>query len=277
MKVPGGTIEVVVSAKPKVLTSAQLVAWVEGTARAIAAYYGTFPVSFVDLEIQTGGSGRGIGGGRTQGGRRGASIEIALRDATTDADLMADWELTHEMVHLAFPSMPGRQSWIEEGLATYVEPIVRARAGRAKTEEIWRWLVWGLPQGQQALEGRGLDAARGHDAQYWGGALFCFLADVEIRKRTSNKASLDDALRAIVAKGGNVTVSWDLERSFAVADQATGVPVLTELYAQMRGPGATTDPTTVLKALGVSGTRNAVSFDEQAPLASIRHGIEKGS
>lgn len=36
--------------------------------------------------------------------------------------------MTHEMVHLAFPSVPDQHHWIEEGLATYVEPIARARA-----------------------------------------------------------------------------------------------------------------------------------------------------
>jgi hypothetical protein len=273
--VPGGRIEVAVEASPPALSQKDLLGWVEGTGKAVAAYYGTFPVPAVRLAIHPGGPGK-IGGGRTWNTPEGARIEISVGDATSRADLMEDWELTHEMVHLAFPSMGRRQAWIEEGLATYVEPIARARAGRGKSDEIWRWLVWGLPQGEKAVAGAGLDRARGHDATYWGGALFCFLADVEIRKRTDNRKSLDDALRGIVRAGGNVTVSWDLARTFTEGDKATGVPVLTELYERMGKEPTTSDATALLASLGVSGDRSAVVFDEKAPLSAIRHGIETG-
>jgi len=276
VSVPGGSVEVTIAAQPSGVSRAQLLAWVEGSARAVAAYYGIFPVPRVRLAIRPAGSA-GVGGGRTEGGRDGASIEIAVGDATSETDLEADWELTHEMVHLAFPSMSRRQSWIEEGLATYVEPIVRARAGRASGDEIWRWLLWGLPQGAAAAERVGLDTARSHGAKYWGGALFCFLADVEIRQRTDNRKSLDDALRAIVRAGGNVTVSWDLARTLAIGDKAVGVPVLTELYARMGEKPMTADVSLLLSKLGVSGGRAGVTYDDTAPLAAIRRGIQSGS
>jgi hypothetical protein len=273
--VPGGRIEVTIEASPPALSRADLLSWVEGSARAVASYYGTFPVPAVRLAIRPGGPGK-IGGGRTWNTKAGAAIEIYVGDATSAADLMKEWELTHEMVHLAFPSMGRGQSWIEEGLATYVEPIARVRAGRLPSDEIWKWLVWGLPQGDAAVARNGLDGARGQEATYWGGALFCFLADVEIRKRTDNRKSLDDALRGIVRAGGNVTMSWDLPRTFAEGDRATGVPVLTELYERMGRKPMSSNATAVLASLGVSGTRSAVVFDDKAPFAAIRHGIESG-
>jgi hypothetical protein len=51
------------------------------------------------------------------------------------------------MVHLAFPSVPQNHHWIEEGLATYVEPIARARGGNLTAEKIWVDMVEGMPQG----------------------------------------------------------------------------------------------------------------------------------
>ena len=147
-----------------------------------------------------------------------ASITISVGNATTEADLAEDWELTHEMVHLAFPSMPRGRSWIEEGIAVYVEPIARARAGLASADNIWRWMIKGLPSGLDGVKERGLDASRSWGATYWGGALFCLLADIEIRERTDGRKSLDDALRGIVRAGGNVTVSWDLDQAFAAGD-----------------------------------------------------------
>jgi hypothetical protein len=56
----------------------------------------------------------------------------------TLADLNDDWELTHEMVHFGFPSVEDRHHWIEEGIATYVEPIARAQVGRLTAEQVWR-------------------------------------------------------------------------------------------------------------------------------------------
>lgn len=205
-----------------------------------------------------------------------ASIAISVGDAATPADLATNWELVHEMVHLAFPSMPENRAWIEEGLATYVEPLVRARSGLAPADDIWKWLVWGLPRGQSALGGTGLDGARTWAATYWGGALFCFDADVAIRQKTGGKKSLDDALRGIVRAGGNVTVDWSLERAFDAGDRAVGAPVLRELYERMRTAAAREDLDALFAKLGVRATSSGISYDDAAPLAAIRRAITTG-
>ena len=276
VEVPGGVVEVTLAAEPKGVTRAQFLAWVEGSARAVASYYGAFPVPRVLLTIRPGGAGK-IGGGRTEGMSSTATIVISVGDATTEADLAADWELTHEMVHLAFPSMPRGKAWIEEGIAVYVEPIARARAGRASTDNIWRWMVKGLPDGLAGVERRGLDESHSWGATYWGGALFCLLADIEIRQRTDNRKSLDDALRGILRAGGNVTVSWDLDRAFATGDKATGVPVLSELHAKMGSKPVDVDLALLWKRLGISAGKSGITYDDTAPLAAIRRGIQTGS
>jgi hypothetical protein len=258
----------------------ELLAWVESAARAVAAYYGTYPVDRVALTIHGGAPGK-ISSGRTVGVRGAARISITVGDAATPMDLKTNWELVHEMVHLAFPSMRG-DAWIEEGLATYVEPLVRARSGLAPADDIWKWLVWGLPIGQKALGPGGLDGARTWAATYWGGALFCFEADVAIRQRTGGKKSLDDALRGIVRAGGNVTVDWPLERALDAGDRATGVPVLRELYAKIRASAPDEDLGALFAKLGVHATGGkdaadaVISYDDSAPLASIRRGITTG-
>ena len=276
IEVPGGVVEVTIPSRPAGVSRAQLLAWVEGCARAVAAYYGAFPVPRVRLTIRPGGSGK-IGGGLTQGRSDTASIAISVGNATTEADLASDWELTHEMVHLAFPSMPRGRSWIEEGIAVYVEPIARTRAGLAPADNIWRWLVKGLPDGLAGVQKRGLDESRSWGATYWGGALFCLLADIEIRQRTDSRKSLDDALRGIVHAGGDVTVSWDLDRAFATGDKATGVPVLTELHAKMGSKPVEMDLALLWRRLGISIDKGVIVYDDGAPLAAIRRGIATGA
>ncbi|HWZ85616.1 MAG TPA: hypothetical protein VN032_05400 [Thermoanaerobaculia bacterium] len=278
---PGGVVEVVFAGRPARVSEQELLAWVEGAARAVAAYYGAYPVESVTLTIHGGGPGK-ISSGRTLGIRGLARISITVGDGATAEDLKTNWELVHEMVHLAFPSMTG-EAWIEEGIATYVEPLVRARAGLAPADDIWKWLVWGLPIGQNALGRAGLDGARTWAATYWGGALFCFDADVGIRRATAGKKSLDDALRGIVRAGGNVTQSWELERALDVGDKAVGVPVLRELYARMRASAPDEDLGALFAKLGVHATGGkdatdaVISYDDAAPLAAIRRGITVGS
>ena len=63
----------------------------------------------------------------------------------------------HELTHLAFPSVPARHRWIEEGLATYVEPIARAQAGLLDHATAWSELRRGLPKGLPAPGDGGLD------------------------------------------------------------------------------------------------------------------------
>ena len=271
---PGGVIEVAVAGRPAGIPEKALLAWVESAARAVAAYYDGFPVPRVRLTIRAGGPGR-ISSGRTEGAGGTATVEISVGDEARPADLATNWELVHEMVHLALPSMSGH-AWIEEGIATYVEPLVRVRAKLAPADDIWRWLVWGLPWGQQALTPEGLDGSRGWAATYWGGALYCFSADVAIRRKTGGRKSLDDALRGVVRAGGNVTVSWPLSRVLETGDRAVGLTALSELYARMRGGAPEVDLPAVFRELGVKASESAVSYDDAAPLASVRRGIATG-
>ena len=109
--------------------------------------------------------------------------------------------MTHELIHTAFPSMADEHHWIEEGISVYVEPIARVQNGLLRPEKIWADMVRDMPQGDPGPSDGGLDRTHTWGRTYWGGAQFCLLADVTIRKQTHNKKGLQDALRAIVAAG----------------------------------------------------------------------------
>jgi hypothetical protein len=142
-----------------------------------------------------------IGSGRTFGTENGGVITIAVGRSTTAERFQSDWMMTHEMVHLAFPSVAEEHHWIEEGLATYVEPIARAQIGNLTAVKVWSDLVRDLPQGLPQAGDRGLDFTPTWGRTYWGGALFCLLADVEIRRRTGNAKGLQDGMRAVLEAG----------------------------------------------------------------------------
>jgi hypothetical protein len=86
----------------------------------------------------------------------------------------------------------------------------RAQVGDLSAEIVWRELVDGLPKGLPAPGDRGLDNTHTWGRTYWGGALFCLMADLEIHRRTNNRFGLQDALRGIVRAGGNMEHDWQL-------------------------------------------------------------------
>src|SRR5262249_34004628 len=120
----------------------------------------------------------------------------------------------------AFPDT--ERAWAEEGLSTYLEPIVRTRAGLLPEDEVWRSMMEGLPNGLPGAGDAGLDHTDTWGRRYWGGALFWLIGDMEIRKATGNSRSIDDALRAISDKGGNASVNWSLDKALEEGDRAVG-------------------------------------------------------
>ena len=175
MMIEGGTLR---------MPAKDLFLWVKSAAESATAYYGRFPVPQVLIRIAL-FEGRGVRNGMTFGDR-GGRITIRLGNEAVPAELASDWMLTHETVHLAFPSVDEDHHWIEGGIATYVEPIARIQARHLKAEQMWLDLVRDMPQGLSQAGDRGLDHTHTWGRTYWGGALFCLLADVKIRRQTNS-------------------------------------------------------------------------------------------
>ena len=269
-------IETHVDEGPLQVSNEDLMQWVHWAADSVATYYGHFPVPALQLRVIP-TEGRGVRGGKTFGASDGGSIRIHVGGETSMAGLSADWMLTHEMVHLGFPSVAENHHWIEEGIATYVEPIARVRAGHLDVHEMWFEVVRDLHQGLPEPGDKGLDNTHTWARTYWGGALFCFLADVEIHKQTNNRKGLDDALRGILNAGGDIRHDWELTEALRVGDEATGVSVLIPLYNKMKDQPYQVDLPETWKELGIERDGDTVRFIDSAPLAKTRNSISFGS
>ncbi|MDB6136994.1 MAG: hypothetical protein JWO94_66 [Verrucomicrobiaceae bacterium] len=271
LEIGGGKIDITFSDTVTTLQRDLVLDWIKNSARAVITYHDHFPVAHVEIRVRL-GAGHGASHGTTYGWK-GSLIKVTAGRESTAADFADDWLLTHEMLHLAFPSVPESHHWIEEGLSTYVEPVARARAGIITPEKMWGEFVRDMPQGQPEAGDRGLDFTPTWGRTYWGGAIFCLLADVEIRKRTSNRLGLEHALRAIVKAGGTIEADWELEKAIEAGDKATGVPVLHDLYMKMRATSVQTDLEGLWRQLGIEHHDNHISFNDTAPLAAIRKAI----
>ena len=264
------SVEVALAQTGLAIDSDGAVAWIDRAVRGLASYYRGFPTprALVIVVPASHGTVEGV-----TLGDGGPAVVLHAGPGLTVASAPDDWVATHELLHVTLPSLTRDHAWLSEGLATYVEPIVRARAGLVTPERYWGDLVKGLPQGQPEAGDEGLERTHTWGRTYWGGALFCFLADLRIRALTHGRRSIDDALRGIVATGANVQSHWDVARFLDTGDRATGTAVLAELYRTHGFGAVSTDLAALWSQLGVHVLGDRVTFDDGAPLAATRRAI----
>jgi predicted metalloprotease with PDZ domain len=119
----------------------------------------------------------------------------------------------------------------------------------------------------------GLDRTHTWGRTYWGGALFCLMAELRIRTATNNRFGLEDALRGIAASGGSIEVEWPIERVLTAGDRAVGVPALMELYEQMKAQPVAPALQAIWKNLGIDVRGSSVTLGPSAPQAAIRDAV----
>ena len=245
--------------------------WIGASAQAVTHYYGRFPVDRVSLSL-IGHNGGGVSGGRQFSGNLPV-LNVTVGTLASEEELRDDWIMVHEMVHLALADLPQKNRWLEEGLAVYVESVARAQVGHLDEDFVWRGFLRSMHQGMPKSGDRGLDRTPTWGRTYWGGAIFCLLADIEIRQRTDNRHSLRDALRGIVNAGMTTRVDGFAEPVLAVGDAAVGVDVLVPMYRKMSEDPTTPSLDTLWKKLGVALEGHDVVYDDTAALAHIRQAL----
>ena len=250
-----------------------LLEWTVYSAETVAAYYGRFPVDTVRVRVEVTG-GHAVRFGQAFGGHS-PSVRVVVGENVTPRALKRDWIMVHEMVHLAMADVPVANRWWLEGLATYVESIARAQRDHLTEEFVWNGFYHRMPQGLPQSGDRGLDRTPTWGRTYWGGAIFCMLADIEIRKLTDNRKSLKDALRGVLDAGYSMKTSATPMQIFAAADRATGVDVLVPLYEKMKADPHPVDLDRLWLDLGVAFENDRIVYNDDAPLAHIREAMLK--
>ncbi len=273
LQVGGARLEVQLDPAFGLALRSLLLQWVSRAATVVAAYFGRFPLPNLEVLVLAAGPG-GVQGG-TAFAEPAPYLRLRVSPRTSAAQLRQDWVLVHEMTHLALPQLPRQQAWFHEGVATYVEAVARTRSRLLTPEQLWAGFAAGMPQGQPGEGDRGLDHTPTWGRTYWGGAMFCLLADVQMRQRSAGRASLQQALRGVLAAGGNYTQAWSLAKLLALADQSVGQHCLVELHASMGARAVPVALDELWRDLGVDVTAaGAVSLRNDAPLARWRMAIE---
>ncbi len=249
--------------------------WVSDSAKAVSQYYGKFPVKACTVLLHaTADDGIGVASAEFQDGK--VVVDVPLGVNTDESTFSEDWILTHELVHLAFPLVWDKDRWLVEGMATYIEPLARMQIGKLPAKSVWSDMYFRCPSGLARNSSESLSQSRRIDRLYWGGATFCLLLDLELRRQSNNKYGLQRALSIITNSGINFNSDMEPRDALAVADKALGTRTLVEFYDRYSNSSARPDLKKLFSDLGVLPLGKEVRFDDSAPLAKVRMLINSG-
>lgn len=252
---------------------ADLLDWVQRTAEAEANWWQGFTARQSLVALVPTNARRATGYGRTVSGG-GATVMVEVGRDVDRRRLFEDWVLVHEVIHTGMPYLRGRATWFMEGAATYIEPILRARAGWKSEEDVWREWIAEMPQGVGAFAA-GLASASGRQ-NYWGGALFMLLADIDLRRDSDGARGLEDCLAGALWDGLDGSKRTTLAEYASACDRAVGHGTVSRLIARHLEGGQPIDLDALWRALGVAQQGGRIVFDDTAPLAKWRRMIVLG-
>ena len=252
--------------------------WVTSNARALVTTYGSLPVADLQLlVVPIGRGGEPVPWGEVQRGG-GDAVHLYIDQRRSERAFMDDWVLVHELSHLLHPVIISEDRWLSEGIASYYQNVLRARAGMKSAESAWNKLHAGFERGIQGTpRGRSLAEVsetmmqdRSFMRVYWSGAALALLADVELRQRSGGAQSLDTALAALRDCCLPADRSWTAHELMHRLDRLTGTEVFMGLYRTHVDSDEFPDLTGVYAELGlkpISATR--LRLDPTAPGATI--------
>lgn len=259
---------------------AQLQDWLAEVAQAQLTAFGRYPLASARVRIeqvdreQSRDDESPVPWGQTL--RRGdAAVLLFVRDDATPAELRADWTAIHELSHLFHPYLGRDGRWLSEGLASYYQNVLRARAGLLTPERAWELLDAGFGRGRRESSGAPLvELSRTHEGTmrvYWAGAAFWLQADVELRRDHATR--LDRVLAqysACCLKGTGETAP---EAFIAELDRLSGTKVFSSNYARLVQSREFPSLDATYRDLAITRNDGELQFGQDTPGAALRRAI----
>ena len=281
--VGGASLRIAVMREPGAKPARPLVGWLKDAAANVTLAYGRFPSPDPHvIVIPVGAGGRGSDGpvpfGRVvrDGGE---SIEFYVDETRDIAEFYGDWTATHEFSHLMLPFVPRDDRWVSEGFAQYHQNVLLARAGRYDERLAWQKLYEGFERGRLSRPELSPNEAAGEGVGaatmkiYWSGAVLALMADVDLRRRSDGRESLDVVLDQLQRCCLPSQRRWTAPELLGKLDSLAGSDVFMPLYLRYADESGFPDVRPLLESLGVRIEDGGVTLDDDAPLAAIRRAI----
>ncbi|HEY6892672.1 MAG TPA: hypothetical protein VI258_00785, partial [Rhodanobacteraceae bacterium] len=200
IRLRGGTLRLSILDGADAAERTMLEAWLARVSRATLSAYGKLPLEDVQVLLvpDRDTNGEAVGFGQSSRGQ-GHALTLFLDPTKAPAAFDRDWVAVHELSHLFHPYLDDEGSWLSEGLATYYQNVLRARAGFLTQAEAWEQIDYGLARGRGATRARDVPLGASGERPnymriYWSGTAYWLEVDAELRRTSGNRLDLDEAL-----------------------------------------------------------------------------------
>ena len=279
MPLPGGVLRVSVLQGADAAQREKLHDWLSRVTKAIVSAYGRLPLPDVQvLVLPLSSHGRAVMFGQSIRGQ-GNALELLVDPSRPLSEFNDDWVAVHELSHLMHPYLGDSGSWLSEGLATYYQNVLRARAGLLTPVQGWDRLKEGF-EGQRdsyatSLQDSARDMHASHDFRriYWSGAAFWMTVDVDLRRDSHNQLSLDVALSRFRDCCLPAYKRWAPDVFVAKLDALLGTHTIAARYREFADMRRFPDWKKVYSALGIRDAGGHLILDTDAPDAALRDAI----
>lgn len=259
LEVAGASFDVVTLARSHQATPEGLRRWLRAAIEGIALLHGKFPVPRVLIVVAPvpGSRGDPVSFGSTWYGG-GPHVILDVADVATDDDLVGEWVALHELLHTTMPSVAVEDAWLSEGFVTYYQEVLRARARFHSPVRSWQLIAEGYDRGRSvgtgaalAKESATMRSNHTYWRVYWAGAAIAMRLDVELRRASGGKRSLDDVMRHWSRRAGEVE---EVSAASLVtdADALLGAPIFATSTAPLLASPKFPDVAPMWRWLGVS-------------------------
>lgn len=291
IELPGGVLRLTILHGADAEQRTKLRDWLAHVSRAVLSAYGRLPLADVQVLMipvgQLGLASRAVAAvaphavhfGQSIRGQ-GNALELLVDPRRSAAEFDDDWVAVHELSHLMHPYLGDRGSWLAEGLATYYQNILRARAGLLTPAQAWDRLQEGFSRGEAqqgagTLEQAAADMHRSHAFQriYWSGAAYWLTVDRDLRHASGGKLSMELALSRFRDCCLPSYRQWQPEDFVAKLDALLGVQTFSQRYREFSTMQQFPDWKKLYTELGIRIDGKRLTFDAAAVDAAAREAI----
>jgi len=280
LRIAGTIVDIAMLDAPHRATPEGVRAWIAGAVGAVAELYGRFPTPRLLAIVQpTPSRGEPVVFGMAMRAG-GGHVHLILSALAKDAELPGEWVAVHELTHLGMPWTYDQEAWIQEGFVTYYQEVLRARAGFLTEQEAWQRIHDGFNRGRRRggdrvlqLESRDMGREHNYHRVYWAGAAIALRTDVELRRASGGRQSLDDVMRLMHRRYGGTRGPHEGVQLLRFADRALGVSTCGAIAEGCLARPAFPEVAPVFRALGIRIQNGRVVLDDSAPMAAERQRI----
>ena len=278
--VAGAQLDIAILDGSPAVDEKQIGDWIVDAATMVASVDGRFPYSRVQVMVMPNARAREPTPWAfvTRGG--GPAVHFIINQRRPIEEFYRDWTATHEFSHLLLPFVKPAYAWMSEGLATYYQNVLRARAGRLTAQQAWSELDAGFARGRKEATDLTLAEATGRMYRnglfmkvYWSGTAMMLMADLHLRQISKGTQSLDTALAALGECCLDSPREWDGPELFSKLDALTGSTVFTSLLNEYADSARFPDLSATYHELGLMPAVDGVSLVADAPFAGVRDAI----